>query len=260
MNNIKNDDTTLIKSAIHQVCASKQITCIHAIESGSRAWGFASPDSDYDVRLLYVRKPESYLRLFEGKDTFEFIQDDLLEVPFDIGGWDIKKALTLLYKSNAVIFEWLHSPIIYQQLDVIIELQTLSMDYFQPIAAYHHYRGMANTANAGLDLSKPIKLKKVFYLLRALLAAKWIVSFASPPPVVMTQMFELLDNDSQTEILQLIKLKSSCDESYIQPLSSVMQTTIAALWASIDNPEFTSHHKSSVEPLNEFYRQVVFSR
>ncbi len=256
----KDNNSTVIKQTIDQVCIAKKITCLQAIESGSCAWGFASPDSDYDVRLLYARPPKWYLRLFEDKDTFEFIQNDLLDVPFDIGGWDIKKALQLIYKSNAVVFEWLRSPIVYQQQDIMLELQTLSVDYFQPIAAYHHYRGMAKTASADLDLTAPIKLKKFFYLLRALLSAKWIIAFASPPPVIMSQMFELIDHDSQVQILELIKIKSSCNESHIQPLSVLMQNTISELWQSIDNPEFTRQKKPSVEPLNELYRRIIFDQ
>ncbi len=97
-------------------------------------------------------------------------------MPFDIGGWDIKKALQLLYKSNAVIFEWLHSPIVYEQkTDIMAELKALSIDYFQPITVFHHYRGMAKNASSNLDFTAPIRLKKFFYLLRALLAAKWIL-------------------------------------------------------------------------------------
>ncbi|BBI69740.1 hypothetical protein PKHYL_39310 [Psychrobacter sp. KH172YL61] len=99
---MQNNDTDQIIQAIQQVCQMRQITCLHAIESGSRAWGFASPDSDYDVRLLYCQPSDWYLSLFEGKDTFEFIQNDLLSVPFDIGGWDIKK----LYSYSINPMQW----------------------------------------------------------------------------------------------------------------------------------------------------------
>lgn len=260
LNPTKNNDTIQITHAIQEVCHARQITCLHAIESGSRAWGFASPDSDYDVRLLYCHDTDWYLSLFEGKDTFEFIEEGLLAVPFDIGGWDIRKALRLIYKSNAVIFEWLHSPIIYQQhLETMVTLKTLSLDYFQPIAAFHHYLGMAKTASANLDLTAPIKLKKLFYLLRSLLAANWILTFASPPPVIMIEMFELVSNDIRIEILQLIDVKSNHDESYVQSLSPLMQRAINMLWSRLENPKFDSQLKQDVTPLNEFYRQVLHS-
>lgn len=255
-----NTDTFKITKAIEQVCDSRQLTCLHTIESGSRAWGFASPDSDYDVRMLYCHEPDWYLRLYEDKDTFEFIQDDLLSVPFDIGGWDIKKALKHIYKSNAVIFEWLNSPIVYQKHPIMTELQSISIDYFQPIAAYHHYRGMAKTASRELDLSTPLKLKKCFYILRALLSAKWTLTFASPPPVIMTEMFELLSHESQAEILALIEIKKNCDESHVQPLSNSLQTTIDELWLSTENPEFSDSNKPNSEALDAFYRRIIFDR
>ena len=255
---MQNNDTDHIIHTIQEVCQTEGITCLHAIESGSRAWGFASPDSDYDVRLLYCQAPDQYLSLFDGKDTFEFIQNDLLAVPFDIGGWDIKKALQLLYKSNAVIFEWLYSPIVYeQQTDMMTELQALSIDYFQPITVFHHYRGMAKNASRDLNLHQPIRLKKLFYLLRALLAAKWILKTATPPPVVMTDMLELVDQEVQAEILALIDVKLMQDESYIHKLSPLMISTIATLWDSIDNPSFATSTPSNSTPLNDFYRQVV---
>ncbi|WP_201596396.1 nucleotidyltransferase domain-containing protein [Psychrobacter vallis] len=257
---MQNNDTDHIIHAIQQVCQTRQITCLHAIESGSRAWGFASPDSDYDVRLLYCHQPDWYLSLFDGKDTFEFIQNDLLAVPFDIGGWDIKKALQLLYKSNAVIFEWLHSPIVYeQQTDLMTHLQALSIDYFQPITVFHHYRGMAKNASSNLDINTPIRLKKFFYLLRALLAAKWILTIHTPPPVIMMQMLELVDQKVHTEILTLIDIKHTQDESYIHQLSPIMISAISALWSSIDNPTFADTKVSTITPLNAFYRTVLRS-
>ena len=257
---MQNSDAKQIVHTVSEVCQMRHITCLHAIESGSRAWGFASPDSDYDVRLLYCNELDWYLSLFEGKDTFEFIQNDLLAVPFDIGGWDIKKALQLLYKSNAVIFEWLHSPIVYaQHSDMMAHLQTLSIDYFQPITVFHHYRGMAKNASRELDLTAPIRLKKFFYLLRALLAAKWTLKTATPPPVIMTRMLELVDPSVQTEVLALIDIKKIQDESYIHQLSPLMINAIEELWRSIDKPIFAETSISDITPLNEFYRTVLHS-
>ena len=255
---MQNNDTDRIVHAIQTVCQTKDISCLHAIESGSRAWGFASPDSDYDVRLLYCQAPDQYLRLFDGKDTFEFIQNDLLSVPFDIGGWDIKKALQLLYKSNAVIFEWLHSPIVYaQQTDTMAHLQALSVDYFQPLTVFHHYRGMAKNASRDLNLNEPVRLKKVFYLLRALLAATWTLTKGTPPPVVMTDMLDLVEGQAQTEILYLIDIKRGQDESHVEQLSPIIIETITALRARIDDPTFAPILPSDIAPLNDFYRQVV---
>ena len=68
------------------------ISVLLAIESGSRAWGFASADSDYDVRMSYLHKPEWYWSI-EG----EFIEGEsrgAINIPInddlDIAGWDLK--------------------------------------------------------------------------------------------------------------------------------------------------------------------------
>ena len=213
------------------------------------------------MRLLYCHKLDWYLSLFDAKDTFEFIEEDLLIVPFDIGGWDIKKALTLIYKSNAVIFEWLHSPIVYQQqTELIAKLKVISLDYFKPITIFHHYLGMANTASATLDLTAPIKLKKLFYLLRALLAAQWVVTYATPPPVLMSQMFELIDAETQAAILALIEIKSGCNESHTLLVPALLRSAIAELWLAIEQPSFIDKPKADAGPLNEFFRQVLYAQ
>lgn len=123
-----------------------------AVESGSRAWGFASPDSDYDVRAIYIRPQEYYLQIDEAKDTFEFIENQW----FDVGGWDIRKALHLLRKSNATLLEWLRSPIVYTQDDDFTgRLNALAPQYVQAAALLHHYRGIAGNALRNMDLAPP---------------------------------------------------------------------------------------------------------
>lgn len=91
----------LIVDKLHEIEAEEGVRILLAVESGSRAWGFASPDSDYDVRFLYVRRAEDYLRLDAVRDVIERPIDDEL----DINGWDLQKALRLLYKSNPTLFE-----------------------------------------------------------------------------------------------------------------------------------------------------------
>ena len=251
-----------ISSTIDNVCTSKQLHCLHAIESGSRAWGFYSVDSDYDVRLIYYHPIEWYLSVFDNKDTFEFINEDLFDVPFDIGGWELRKALRLIYKSNAVIFEWLHSPIIYQSHNqAVATLQTLSHAYFNPNAVFYHYRGMAKTASQSLNLQHPIKLKKFFYLLRALLAAIWTIQKQTPPPVCMMDMLELLTEPEQAHIKALIDCKRQVDEQYTHQLALPLQQLIHRLWQQCDvAPDFyIEYQHPDSEPLNEFLRYILLT-
>ena len=113
---------------------------IMAIESGSRAWGFPSADSDYDVRFLYARPVEWYLSILEGRDVIE----RPIDAQLDINGWDIKKALRLFRKSNPPLAEWLGSPIVYlERQDIAERLRELAQRYYSPLACIHHYLHMA---------------------------------------------------------------------------------------------------------------------
>lgn len=145
-----------IQTKLHQIATSEPLHLLLAVESGSRTWGFPSPDSDYDVRAIYIRQPESYLCIDEPKDTFEYIENQW----FDVGGWDIRKALRLLRKSNAVLLEWLRSPIVYAQDDEFVHaLAELAPQYAQTAPLLHHYRGIARNALSNMDLHGEIRLK-----------------------------------------------------------------------------------------------------
>ncbi|MFA9488464.1 MULTISPECIES: DNA polymerase beta superfamily protein [unclassified Mannheimia] len=119
-----------MQQKLAQISQQSDINFLLAVESGSRAWGFPSPDSDYDVRAIFIRPISSYLSIDMPKETFEYIENEW----FDVGGWDLRKALSLLRKSNPVLLEWLNSPIIYQQSPQFVQrIQPLLNDYFQPI-------------------------------------------------------------------------------------------------------------------------------
>src|SRR5215472_12899988 len=98
-----------IDARLCEIAERERVALLLAVESGSRAWGFPSPDSDYDCRFIFVRPPEGYLRLFALRDVIEFPNDGLV----DVNGWDLAKALRLLLRGNAVVIEWLTSPFTY---------------------------------------------------------------------------------------------------------------------------------------------------
>ncbi len=211
------------------------------------------------------RERHWYLRLIAEKDTFEYIDNELFAVPFDIGGWDIRKALLLLYKSNAVIFEWLNSPIIYQSdSQFLTSIHEVQQQFFNPLAIFYHYRGMAKTATRSLDLTQPIKLKKCFYLLRALLASVWTLEKQTPPPVLMADMFELFNAQEQQIIEELMLIKQSVDESYQHQLPQVVIDLINKLWQWGDT--LIIKRKTFIKPqgdialLDDIFKKVVFKR
>lgn len=135
------DIVSEIKEKLDEIERKEGVRILHAIESGSRAWGFVSPDSDYDVRFVYVRPKEDYLRLDEPRDVIEWQLDEVL----DINGWDLKKALLQFAKGNATLYEWSSSPIVYRTTDDWSKIKEVSKQYFSEKAAVYHYYGTANS-------------------------------------------------------------------------------------------------------------------
>lgn len=128
----------LIQEKLREIEQREECRILLAVESGSRAWGFASPDSDYDVRFIYMRPEKAYLRLDRTRDVIEVpINDEL-----DINGWDIDKTLRLLHKSNPTVFEWFSSPIIYQTSALADQFRPIMQKYFSSKAGLWHYLHM----------------------------------------------------------------------------------------------------------------------
>ena len=146
----------LILEKLKEIEERENVKIIHCIESGSRAWGFASPDSDYDVRFIYVRPLEYYLRLDSTRDVIEWQLDDTL----DINGWDIKKALTLLHKSNPTLFEWSTSPIVYKTTEEWSKIKGIINDYFVSKSGLYHYLSTAKGNYREYIKGDNVRLKK----------------------------------------------------------------------------------------------------
>ena len=176
----------IIKSKLDEIEKTENVKIILAVESGSRAWGFESKDSDYDVRFLYVREPKDYLKLEGIRDVIEWQLDDVL----DINGWDIQKAFRLMYKSNPTLFEWLSSPIVYKKTKDVEQLDDLFTTYFSAKKSLYHYWHMASTNYREYLKTDKVKAKKYFYVLRPILASKWILKYNIVPPIE----FDILAN------------------------------------------------------------------
>jgi predicted nucleotidyltransferase len=143
-----------------------------AVESGSRAWGFPSPDSDYDCRFIYVRRRDDYLTLFPPRDVIELAQDKVL----DVNGWDLAKALRLLLKGNAVVVEWLTSPYVYAgDAGFRDECRTLARQVLRTEAVARHYLHLGERQRRTYFADvRAIELKKMFYALRPAVALRWL--------------------------------------------------------------------------------------
>lgn len=172
-----------------------------AIESGSRAWGFPSPDSDYDVRFVYVRPADWYLSLHPGRDVIETpIEDDM-----DVNGWDLRKALLLVLKSNAVISEWLESPIVYRRdAAALRQLRRFADRALHPRALAYHYLHLARQQVAAKLARDQVALKRYFYALRPALTLRFLRRHPGRrPPMHLSAL--LADADLPTATLGKIE-------------------------------------------------------
>ena len=198
-----------IQEQLRRIEESEDIKILLAVESGSRAWGFASPDSDYDVRFVYIRRTEDYLKLDAIRDVIELPIDDVL----DINGWDLQKTLRLLYKSNPTLFEWFSSPIVYQETEFADKFRDLMMYYFSSKKTLYHYISMAEGNYREYLKGDLVRAKKYFYVLRPVLACQWILDWGTPPPMLFS---ELIKAELPVELIdvvnQLLELKMNAPE------------------------------------------------
>ena len=191
---------------------------LFAAESGSRAWGFASNDSDYDIRVVYVKPEAWYWDISEKKaDTFE----TMLPNDLDISAWELKKTLQLFSKCNLALNEWLGSPIIYYaEEEFFAKMKRLLPLYFNPIRAGHHYLALSENSWASLNENKEITLKKLFYALRGLFCAMWSAKFQAMPPTEFDRLLtkELLPTEILQFIPELKEQKQQGNEKTVIPL------------------------------------------
>ncbi len=199
----------IIPDKLKEIEERENIHILHCVESGSRAWGFASPDSDYDVRFIYVRPKEFYLRLDKTRDVIEWQLDETL----DINGWDLKKALGLLHKSNPTLFEWNSSPLIYKTTLKWKKVSEIISHYFQQKAGLYHYLSTAKNNYREYLRGETVKLKKYFYVLRPILACRWILEKKSPPPMLFSDLADAcLDKSIEPAVKELLRLKITMPE------------------------------------------------
>ncbi len=244
-----------ILAELARIEQAEQVRVLYACESGSRAWGFASPDSDYDVRFIYVRPLRWYLSIFEGRDTLEAQIDGGL----DMAGWDMKKALGLMLKSNPALYEWLGSPIIYQECPALIdEMRRMAERFYRPAPASYHYYHMAKGNYERYLMGEEVWTKKYFYVLRPLLAIKWIQAGLG---VVPTEFQTLLDRflpptlPPRDEVDQLLADKRNGDELRRGPRVEALDDYLAGNLEAWRDYRFENvPSDGNITELNQFFQ------
>ena len=252
----------IIQEKLTKIEQTQGVRILYACESGSRAWNFASKDSDYDVRFIYVRDLAWYLSIYEGRDV---IEEPILD-EFDINGWDLQKFLKLTYKSNVVVFEWLKSPIIYRKAAGWEAINALCFEYFSVKASLYHYFNIARNQHL---VPPEIKFKKFFYALRPLLFFFYIQIHQKPAPM---DFLELLDfakgegfvpSEVFSHIKALYKLKiqgKEADKTGADFDANVLLAWIDERLRACENEikRFANERtKSDTKPLDELFCKAV---
>jgi uncharacterized protein len=207
--------TDIILQKLKDIESKYNVTIIYACETGSRAWGFPSPDSDYDVRFIYALK--DYMTIAESRDVIEYQVD----ATWDITGWELRKALRLFRGTNSAMIERLCSPIIYSEIgDFHTQLINLAPQYYSPKAGMHHYLSMTRNIFDNDLQTETVRLKKYFYALRTSLAALWIAKNQTAPPMTLAELRVNMPHDLNPIVDDLLIQKSvSNEKSDVQKIS-----------------------------------------
>ena len=243
-----------IKQYLKEIEQRKNIKILFACETGSRAWGFPSPDSDFDIRLIYVHKKDWYLSLNQQKDTIErmFENND-----FDLSGWDLKKSLNLLWKSNPALLERIQSPIIYiADQEFLHGINDLAQNSYSKIATMHHYLSMSKKMYSEVKDNPTVKLKKLFYALRTSISCKWIIQKEEIPPIVFQKMLEEIEIEENVKqrIYELIDLKATKNEDYLHFEEVKINNLIEHCIQESENvANSLPASKGKIEALNSFF-------
>lgn len=255
-----------ITNKLKDIESEQNIQILLAVESGSRAWGFHSPDSDYDVRFIYVRPIDWHLSLHKKRDVVEYpINSEL-----DLSGWELSKALNLALGSNAVVAEWLQSPIIYQE-DAAFrkELTTFCKHALDGKSVTWHYLSLFKRQKTrSSDENNQIKLKRYFYMLRPILALRWIrLNEQAVPPMNMQDLMNGSHlNQNQSDALEtLIEHKKNLREAETvattdKVLDSLIETeqALAERWLqSISKQKKHSHLRDRASLIHIKYTREI---
>ena len=255
----KNEVLQRVRDALAHVEAAQDVRVLYACESGSRAWGFASGDSDYDVRFLYVHRRDWYLGVENGSDVIEQpIADDL-----DVSGWELRKALRLLRKSNPPLLEWLKSPVVYREDPIFInEFGNLAVRFYSPRRCFVHYLHMAaGNARDYLRGRELVSLKKYLYVFRPLLACRWIERQLGPVPMLFAELVNrvLEEKEVREALEELVRQKQAGKELAVAPPVEALSRFVDRELPRLESLNQPDEAAANIEELNRFFRRYAIA-
>ena len=248
-----------ILDVLMSIEGEKQVKLLYACESGSRAWGFASPDSDYDVRFIYLHPIEWYLsvNLEHRPDVIEFPLRDGL----DVGGWDLRKALKLFQRSNPPLLEWIGSPIVYcEPFSVVQRMRRLAPVCYSPVACMYHYFKMARGNYRDYLRGERVWLKKYLYVLRPVLAVIWLERDLGVVPTEFHRLVAgVVDSDEVRQAIDdLLQLKRYAQELEYGPKLPLINEFLDSELSRMEAQDFEKKvQRCPTEELDNVFRLAL---
>ena len=260
---ISDDVRADILQRLHRAEGEHSVRILYACESGSRAWNFASPDSDYDVRFIYVRAHDWYLS-FDVESKRDVIEYPIIDL-IDCNGWDVRKALYLFTRTNGALLEWFNSSIHYIERGTFAQrMRDLAARAFDPKALCYHYSHMARGNAREYLFNDQVRLKKYFYVLRPLFAIRYIEQGLGVPPVPFDELAAAVAPAHLHDAMdRLLALKRSSGEmglgDPIPAIGAFIETELARHgegFSGAGRPELNEGHAIRLE-LNEIFREAI---
>jgi len=245
-----------IQARLDDIERHEGVCIVYACESGSRAWGFESLDRDFDVRFIYAQPTQAYLSVMPGRDVVEQPADDML----DISGWDLRKALQLLRRSNPPLLEWFQSAIVYREHpDIVARIRELMPRYYQPVACHYHYLHMAHGNNREYLQGDVVWLKKYLYVLRPILACLWIERGYGVVPIEFAALVNrvLEDGALKTTVQDLVHRKKEGDELARGPRIPIISDFLENELTRLSEQPAPPAPRTSADDLDRVFRQCL---
>ncbi|RSD25382.1 nucleotidyltransferase domain-containing protein [Mesobacillus subterraneus] len=257
-----------ISSVLRQIEQEFNVKILHACEAGSRALGFHSQKSDYDIRFIYLHNLEWYLSIDQGRDVIEIPRHDTISIHvdplLDVSGWELRKALRLFRKSNPSLLEWLHSSIVYKDdFGIAEKMRALEKEVFSVKPYFYHHLNLAKSNFKNQSKSDDADLKPYLYMVRSVLAAKWAAAHRNIPPVNLNDLLRSLpDSPVKTEAMNILAIKKS-GNSISQVKNSILHEYIKSELVQMESygkhlSENTSDHTESLNSLFQLALEHVW--
>ncbi len=232
------------------------IRVLFACESGSRAWGFASADSDYDVRFIYVRPLDWYLTIEAGRDVIE----EPITGDMDVAGWDLRKALGLLRGGNATLVEWFDSPVVYAEASGFRDaFARLAAEVYRPERSFHHYHSLSEKYLTVFRAKSEVTLKKLLYSTRTALAAEWALTRDGLPPMRLADLADAVVEDAavRSAIESVVEAKRAGAEGTASAIPEVLLDYLAGLIARHEQARPEPLPPAPSAPFDAFFRTWI---